>query len=59
MTAIEKASHRPLHLKTTRQNLIDLIAGDGSEKAKQEIRKLFATIDVKLSCLSDETDISG
>ena len=59
MTAIEKASHRPLHLKTTRQNLIDLIAGDGSEKAKQEIRKLFATNDVKLSCLSDETDISG
>jgi hypothetical protein len=46
-----------LHLETTRQNLIDLLAGDGSERAKQEIRKLLATIDAELFRLSDETDM--
>jgi len=46
-----------LHLQATRQNLIDQFAHEGgSEKARQEVRKLLATIDTEPSCLSDQTD---
>jgi hypothetical protein len=48
-----------VHLQTTRHNLINLLDRErGSEKAKQEVRKLLATIDAELSRLSDETDMA-
>jgi len=45
-----------LHLETTRQNLIDLLAKEvGSEKAKQMTKEALETVDAELSRLSGDS----